>query len=287
MNREKVNTILIVCHSLFGLFCIPLFLSGLCDMCLLQHKIRLIRVICVPMYFISPAVYDFLILIHILDNQISIRMDVNTIKDEGRYLWSTVILTLLITAVMWISWGADMLLHLDLPRFGIIPRTIVGLRGILFSPYIHDNRNVMHILSNTPPFAVLFFLLLNVFRRIAIPVYILIQLLSGLLLWLFGPGETVTVGMSGVIFGLAGFLVGSGFFRRNLVSLVLAFAVIFFYGGSLAASILPQQPGVSWQAHICGLIAGLFVAFNVRNYDRAPSTSLPRSDDGHFFDRHP
>jgi membrane associated rhomboid family serine protease len=188
---------------------------------------------------------------------------------------------------MWISWGADVLLHLDLPKYGIISRTIIGLRGIVFAPYIHDNRNVMHILSNTPPFMVLFFLLQNAFRKIALPVYILIQVLSGFMLWLFGPGETVTVGMSGVIFGMASFLIGSGIFRRNLISIALALMVIFFYGGSLAASILPNQPGVSWQDHVCGAIAGLFVAFNLRNYDRAPTVSISSSDDGHFFDRHP
>ena len=207
--------------------------------------------------------------------------DINKVKEEGRYLEKTLLITFAFVAVMWISWGCDQLFHLDLPQFGIIPREKIGLRGILFSPFIHDNRNVMHILSNTPPFAFLFFLLLNAFRKIAIPVYILIQFISGFLLWLFGPANSVTVGMSGVIFGLAAFLVGSGLFRRNLISITLAFGVVFFYGGGLAASVIPQ-PGVSWQGHICGAVAGFFVAFNLRNYDRAPK-SIISSDDKHFF----
>jgi membrane associated rhomboid family serine protease len=210
------------------------------------------------------------------------------IKDEGRYLTSTLVITFLFTAVLWIVWSSDMLLHLDLPQYGIIPRTKIGLRGIIFSPFIHDNRNVMHILSNTPPFMVLFFVLLNAYRKIAIPVLILIHLLTGCLVWLFAPSDTVHVGISGVIYGLAGFLVGSGLFRRNILALTVAILVIFFYGGMVVG--FKPAPGLSWESHVCGAVVGLFLSFNFRNYGRAPLPSKPieePEDTRHFFEKHP
>lgn len=216
-------------------------------------------------------------------------MDFTKVKEEGRYLERTLFLTAFVTGILWLVWACDVHFHLNLVRFGIISREVIGLRGLLFSPYIHDTSSMDHILNNTPPFMALFFLLLNGFRKMAGYVFISIQLSSGFMLWLFGPGGTETVGMSGVIFGLATFLIGSGIFRRNLVSIVLAVMVIFYYGGMLTYGAVPNpdHPEISWQGHVCGGVAGLFVAFNFRNYDRAPSTPITSSDDGHFFDRHP
>lgn len=208
------------------------------------------------------------------------------IEDEGRYLINTLIIVVVFTAVLWLAWGADMLLHLDLPQYGIIPRTKVGLRGIIFSPFIHDNRNVTHILSNTVPFMVLFFLLLNAYRKIAIPVLIFIHLFGGLLVWMFAPSGTVHVGISGVIYGLAGFLVGSGLFRLNIFSITISVLVIFFYGG-MVVGFVPQQ-GISWQGHLFGAIVGLLLSYLFRNYGRkALVIAATHDDDKHFFEKHP
>jgi len=189
------------------------------------------------------------------------------------------------TAVLWIVWGADMLFNLDLPKYGIIPRTTVGLRGILLSPFIHDNRNVWHILSNTPPFMVLFFILLNAYGDIAITVLVLIHLLTGFFVWLFAPALSVHVGISGVIYGLATFLLGSGIFRRDIKSLTISIIIIVFYGG-MVQGFKPVE-GISWESHVSGAVVGFFLAFNFRNYNRPPRTFLSSSDDTHFFERHP
>ena len=212
---------------------------------------------------------------------------IQNIENEGRQLRSALYITFSITAVLWVLWGCDMLFHLDLPQYGLVPRSVQGLRGIIFMPYIHDNRNIAHILNNTLPFMVLFFVLLNTYRQIGMMVFILIQIVSGILLWLLGPPNSIHVGMSGVIFGMAAFLVGSGLFRRNLASISIAIFVIFFYGGMVVG--FKPQDGISWEGHICGAVAGLFLSFNFRNFDR--KTQVPsvedREDDRHFFDRHP
>jgi membrane associated rhomboid family serine protease len=206
---------------------------------------------------------------------------------EFQQLKSNVYITVIFTAVLWVAWLSDMLFNLDLPQYGIVPRTMLGLRGILLSPFIHDNRNVTHILSNTFPFMVLFFVLLTTYTDIAVVVLILIHLLTGLFVWILAPANTVHIGISGVIYGIAAFLVGSGIFRMNIASIAIALLVIFLYGGMVAGFI--PQPGVSWQSHVCGAVVGFFLAFYFRHYNLPPKTQNLEQpeDDRHFFERHP
>jgi membrane associated rhomboid family serine protease len=206
---------------------------------------------------------------------------------EFQQIKSNIYITVIFTAVLWVAWLSDMLFNLDLPQYGIVPRTMLGLRGILLSPFIHDNRNVTHILSNTFPFMVLFFVLLTTYTDIAVEVLILIHLLTGLFVWILAPANTVHIGISGVIYGIAAFLVGSGIFRMNIASIAIALLVIFLYGGMVAGFI--PQPGVSWQSHVCGAVVGFFLAFYFRHYNLPPKTQTPEQpeDDRHFFERHP
>ena len=207
---------------------------------------------------------------------------------ELQQIRNSLYITVIFTSVLWVSWLSDILFNLDLPQYGILPRTIIGLRGIILSPFIHDNRNVSHILSNTVPFMMLLFVLQNTYSRIAIPVLILIHLLTGAFVWLLAPANTIHVGISGVIYGIAAFLIGSGLFRRNLGSLAIALLVIFFYGGMVAGFI--PQPGISWESHVCGAAVGFFLSFNFRNFNREAEPLGPLEepeDERHFFERHP
>jgi membrane associated rhomboid family serine protease len=207
---------------------------------------------------------------------------------EGQQLRTSLYITIIFTSVLWIAWLSDVLFTLDLPQYGIIPRSVLGLRGILFAPFIHDNRNIWHILSNTLPFMVLFFVLLNAYREIAIFVLIAIHLLTGIFVWILAPPLTVHVGISGIIYGMAAFLVGSGIFRRDLNSLTIAIFVIFLYGGMVEG--FRPQPGVSWESHVCGAVVGFFLSFNLRHFNRPPQPEVTHEepeDDRHFFERHP
>ena len=201
---------------------------------------------------------------------------------------SSIYITVIFTSVLWISWLSDILFGLDLPQYGIVPRSLIGLRGIIFSPFIHDNRSVWHLLSNTFPFMVLFFVLLNAYRPIAIFVLVTIHLLTGLSVWLLAPPYTVHIGISGIIYGIAAFLVGSGLFRRDLNSISISIFVIFLYGG-MVEGFKPQE-GVSWESHVCGAVVGFFLSFNLRNFNRVlPPETVPEDmdDDRHFFERYP
>jgi membrane associated rhomboid family serine protease len=162
-----------------------------------------------------------------------------------------------LVATMWAIECVNYLDGGDLDRFGIVPRTIPGLLGILCAPFLHVGFS--HLIANTLPFVTLgWFVML---RRISDFWWVsaIVMLIGGLGTWLVAPAYTVHVGASGVIFGYLGFLVSRGYFERSIVSVLLSIAVGFAYGG-LIWGVLPGQIGISWQGHLFGLLGGIVAA---------------------------
>jgi membrane associated rhomboid family serine protease len=159
--------------------------------------------------------------------------------------------------LMWVTECVNYLLHGGLDQFGIVPRTVIGLRGLLFAPFLHAS--FAHLIANTLPF--LSFGWLVMLRRTSDFLWVsaIVMLISGLGTWLIAPGNTVHIGASGVIFGYLGFLVSCGYFERNLASVLLSVAIGLAYGG-LIWGVLPGQIGISWQAHLFGFLGGIFAA---------------------------
>lgn len=146
---------------------------------------------------------------------------------------------------------------------GIFPRSVEGLKGILFAPLIHGD--FMHLLNNSIPLFATSALILFFYPRVAIRSFVMIYLLTGLAVWLFGNlvfAERVAyhIGASGVVYGLVSFIFWTGVFRRNLKSIVLGLLVAFYYSG-MFLGILPNQEGISWESHLLGGLVGIFVAF--------------------------
>ncbi len=162
------------------------------------------------------------------------------------------------TLLMWVIEGVDQLLfHGSLDLYGIHPRTMSGLWGILFSPFLHAS--FMHLIANTIPFLVLggFVMLRGIGRFAAVSAIVL--LLGGLGTWLIGSANSVHVGASGVIFGYLGYLIGAAVFERSFVSIVLALIAGGLYGGILYG-VMPGQVGISWEGHLFGFIGGIITA---------------------------
>jgi membrane associated rhomboid family serine protease len=144
-----------------------------------------------------------------------------------------------------------------LTRFGTLPRTIVGLRGIIFTPLLH--RDWAHLFANATPLAGLLCIMAFTNRHALWPNTVAIWLISGTAVWLFGRPGSVQVGASGLIYGLAAFLVAMGWLHRDGKSALAALLVILLYGG-IVWGVLPGRPGVSWEGHLCGALAGILVA---------------------------
>jgi membrane associated rhomboid family serine protease len=159
--------------------------------------------------------------------------------------------------VFWIVFLVNMLLGGALFSLGVIPRTAIGLRGILFAPFLHGSLD--HIIANSIPFVVLGWMVMLRDERHFIPVTIAGMLGSALLAWLLGAPGSVHIGASGVIFGYLGFLMLSGWYARSFGSIVLSAIVTLVWGG-LVLGMMPGAAGISWQAHTGGFIGGVVAA---------------------------
>ena len=148
--------------------------------------------------------------------------------------------------------------QLDFYKFGLFPRKIEGLLGILTSPFIHSTANYSHLLNNSLPMFVLTWLLFYSYRTIAAKVFIFIYIATGILVWLLGR-ESYHIGMSGVIYGLTSFLIVSGFFRKNMRIAGISLLVIFLYG-SIIWGVMPLDPSISWEGHFFGFLSGMIMA---------------------------
>ncbi|MCU0545071.1 MAG: rhomboid family intramembrane serine protease [Oscillatoriaceae cyanobacterium Prado104] len=162
------------------------------------------------------------------------------------------------TALLWIIEIADVFVFGGrLNAFGIRPRSLEGLEGILFMPFLHGN--FAHLAANTLPFLTLGWLIM--LREVSdfFIVSAVTILVSGVGVWLTGAPNSVHIGASGLVFGYFGFLLLRGYFERSFTAIFMSLIVGFLYG-SLIWGVLPAQPGVSWQAHFFGFVGGALAA---------------------------
>jgi membrane associated rhomboid family serine protease len=160
-------------------------------------------------------------------------------------------------AFMWLIELVDILVFKQaLNIYGILPRQIIGLRGIVFAPFLHGGLG--HLIANSLPFLILgWFVMLQETSDFFVVTGIT-MLVSGLGVWLFGsPG--LHIGASGVIFGYLGFLLLRGYFERNIPSILLSLIVGVLYGSTIWG-VLPLQQGISWEGHLFGFIGGVVAA---------------------------
>jgi membrane associated rhomboid family serine protease len=181
------------------------------------------------------------------------------------YWTEALVYPLLLIAVLWIVFWADHLFDLvDFYKMGIKPKTMSGLKGIIFMPFIHDKTGYEHIVNNSLPIGVLLGALIYYYREIALKVFVLTWVVTGVGLWVFAANNnSFHIGISGVIYGLASFLFVSGVLRKYLPLQAISLFVAFVYG-SLIWGIFPMKAHVSWEGHLSGMVAGIILAFVFR-----------------------
>ena len=168
-----------------------------------------------------------------------------------------------------------------LVSFGIVPRTLEGLRGIILAPFIHGS--FAHLLGNLVPFVVLSWLVATEGVKRYAWVAGLVAVLGGLLVWSFGR-TSLHVGASGLIFGLWTYLLARAWYQRSIASLLLAVIALVFYSG-LIYGFLPAA-GVSFESHIAGALAGIGVA-RLMHARRPVTEGWVRLNIGYKADRRP
>src|SRR6267154_540352 len=126
--------------------------------------------------------------------------------------------------IMWLSFSVEFFYGIDLGFLGIYPRTFHGLLGIFFAPMLHGSFG--HLVSNTFPLLFLGTLLYFFYDRIGGVVFFRCYFIPSILVWLFSPRVTYHIGASGLIYGLAGFLIFYGLLRQDFLSLFISLAII-------------------------------------------------------------
>ncbi len=161
--------------------------------------------------------------------------------------------------VVWAVFLLDQFLPLE--RFGLVPRHLIGLVGIVTMTFLHAD--FAHLLGNTAPLFILLTLLAGSNAQSWQIVGLIIGL-GGSLLWILGTPGT-HLGASLLISGLVTFLIAAGlFFERRPVSLAIALIVGFLYGIPLLMSVIPRFSStnrISWDGHLYGAIAGVAIAY--------------------------
>jgi membrane associated rhomboid family serine protease len=167
---------------------------------------------------------------------------------------------LILGTLVGLMWGLEILdtfvFSHGLDTLGLLPRQAIGLRGILFSPFLHGN--FAHLSANTIPFVILGWLIMSQSISNFVIVSVICMVLGGLGTWLFAANG-LHIGASGVIFGYLGFLLARYYFDRRLSSGIIALFVGSTYG-SVLWGVLPSVPGISWEGHLFGFLSGILAA---------------------------
>lgn len=173
---------------------------------------------------------------------------------------SVLVAPLVAIITIWAVFWMELRFQVNFNDFGLYPRKFAGLKGILFSPFIHGS--LEHLYNNTIPLAILLASLFYFYRDVAIKVLVLGLLFSGLITWGIGR-PSYHIGASGIIYLLASFIFFKGIFTKYYRLVAVSLIVVFIYG-SLLWYIFPTKEGISWEGHLGGFLTGIALAFFIK-----------------------
>ena len=191
-------------------------------------------------------------------------------NQRKKEIFSTFSIPFLFVITMWIVKFIELYFDASFISFGVYPKNFNGLKGIIFSPFIHADFS--HLIHNSYPIFILGGMLYFFYKEIANKILLWLFFISGFWLWVLGgnvSGVGYHIGASGIIYALASFIFFSGLIRKNPKLSAASLVVVFLYG-SLFWSLLYVKIGVSWEGHLCGFLAGILIAIYYKNEGPKP-----------------
>ena len=180
-------------------------------------------------------------------------------EDSKDFKYSNAVLIVPVVAItfIWFVYWVELTFGYNFNKYGILPQELIGLRGIIFSPFIHSSTS--HLFNNSVPLAVLLACLFFFYRDLAVKILFFGTILTGLFTWSFAR-ESYHIGASGVVYMLVSFIFFSGILRKHYRLVALSLLVAFLYG-SMIWYVFPIKERISWEGHLSGFIVGLIFTF--------------------------
>lgn len=169
---------------------------------------------------------------------------------------------ILFVGLLWLIHFFHVNYNLNLSSFGVYPRNIEGLYGVVFAPLIHSKSDINHLMNNSFPFLILGWTLFFFYKPIAWRILIYSWIFTGIFVWLSGR-EAYHIGISGVLYSLLFFIFFSGVFRKDVRLLTVTLMVVFIYG-SMVWGIFPYDWTISFESHLFGALTGIALAYSYR-----------------------
>jgi len=190
--------------------------------------------------------------------------------NDKHFKFSTSVLALPLFFVLslWLVFWAERRFKIDLLEYGIYPRTLEGMKGIILSPFLHGD--IMHLLNNSLPLLILITALRFFYRAQSLYILGYGILLSGFITWVIGR-NSYHIGASGLIYVLVSFIFFKGIMTKYYRLVALSLTVVTFYGG-MVWYVFPGMGDetISWEGHLAGLITGFAFAigFKTQEYQK-------------------
>ena len=183
--------------------------------------------------------------------------------------------------LIWFVYWIEIYFNLNFTKYGVLPRNLKGLKGVICSPFIHSDIN--HLFNNSIPLAVLLSALIFFYKKVYVKIVFYGGVLSGLLTWIIAR-EAYHIGASGIVYLLFSFVFFSGIIKKQYQLVAVSLIVIFLYG-SMIWYMLPIKEGISWEGHLSGFLVGLIFAFLYRKQGVIKEKyNFPLTEFDTFFD---
>jgi membrane associated rhomboid family serine protease len=189
-------------------------------------------------------------------------LESTTLNEERQKFIRSLIFPSLFLVILWLVKLIELVSEQDFYDYGIYPRELYGLKGIIFSPFLHSGLN--HLIDNSLPLFLLMVALFYFYHEIAFRVFLLSFFVTNVMVWI-GARSSFHIGASGLIYSFASFLFFSGILRRYVRLVAISLLVVFLYGG-LIWGLFPLDMAISFESHIYGAIVGLVLSFYYRKY---------------------